>query len=273
MKPINVIRTLAFAILGGYGFVLPAQAIGLDCYKATSKVERLICDEKKNPGLYSLDSTLNMLYDEARERVEGTKTRDFVEEQKKWLKNVRNACDSANCLRDVYKTRIGEIQEVATLCRPQEIVIFSCSLPARKVVSLCGSSDAGLDTGYMQFRLGPDQKSIELDYPQERSPAKNHFQSLTGGDYRETSAASIWAGQERYIVFITRARQEADYHTGVVVSHGHPPKLVSYSECIREPVVFGQVIQGYTINIDSLAKTLGLPDGGEEISSAIYEVE
>jgi len=118
MASANVLRTVAFAILGGFVLALPAQA-ALSCYKAKSKVERLICDDK-NPDLYSSDIALNVFYEESLARVENDKAQSFIEEQKKWIKKVRNVCEDAQCLRKVYQPRVSELQEIATLCRAEQ---------------------------------------------------------------------------------------------------------------------------------------------------------
>jgi uncharacterized protein len=272
MKPTNVIKTLAFAILAWYVFGLHAEAAILRCSKAQNKVERLICDEEKNPILYLLDSSLNVFYGELLKKTENTQR--VVAEQKKWLKEVRNACADAECLSKVYRLRIGELQESATLCGSEEIVIYSCALPNRKIVSLCTSRDAGSSAGYMQYRMGRNQKDLEMQYPQKKSPAKNNFKYL-GPEDSPSYGISFWLGNDRVSVFHAwTAKDDSDNHSGVIVSSGHPPVRVSLSECVREPIVFSAGWKYPTITFDSLGKELGLSNADGDISYTLgFEIK
>ena len=144
--------------------VLSTQAAGLNCSKAQSKVERLICDERKNPDLYSLDSRLNAYYSEV---IQQANSQSPIADQKKWLTAVRNLCGDAQCLRKAYQSRVSELQTSATLCKADEVVIYSCTLPGRKVMSLCASQDATPYAGYMQYRMGRSQKDLERQFPEQ----------------------------------------------------------------------------------------------------------
>jgi len=271
MTSISVARTIAIAILAWYAMGLPAQAAGMNCSKAKSKVERLICDDQTDLGLYVLDRTLNILYQEAGVRVGAVNLRPISEEQRNWLKNTRNLCDDAQCLKKAYRIRIGELQQIATLCKPQETIIFSCTLNFKKAISLCVSSDAGPEKGYMQFRMESDQQGVVLEYPQKLTPARNNFQYL-GGDWSETKAVSFWTGDDRYIVL---TRWDRDPYSkslfGLVVSQRNSRTRASYSQCIREPVILYSG-HGYTTNFGTLDKALRLPDAGQEIESILDEV-
>jgi hypothetical protein len=58
--------------------------------------------------------------------------------------------------------------KTATLCAPEEMVIFSCSAGPR-TASICASSGLSKDHGTMQYRFGSPGK-LELAYP--ATPAK-----------------------------------------------------------------------------------------------------
>lgn len=81
-----------------------AHSASFDCEKATSQVEKLICD---NEGLSKLDESLNKAYLKALERPDIRK--QMIESQRRWLKNERNACQNAECLKKAYQTRIKEL--------------------------------------------------------------------------------------------------------------------------------------------------------------------
>jgi len=264
MKPIKVIRTLAFAILGGYvfGFGLPAQAIGLDCAKVKSKVEHLICDDKKNPGLYSLDFQLNTFYVEALQNAENTQR--VIEDQKKWIKTVRNVCGDADCLKNVYQARVGELQQSSTLCTSREVVIYSCTLPQRKIVSLCASQDASPSAGYMQYRMGRNRIALDMEFPKKKEVAKDHFKFHE--ELVETSHTVLfWVKESRFTLFI-QIDPRSYYEYGLIESRGHPPTRVLYSKCVRPPVVFQEYQNHSPINFFTLDKKLDLPDASDDIS-------
>jgi uncharacterized protein len=261
MKPINVIKILTFVILVGYVLGLPAQARGLDCAKAKSKVERLICDEKKNPDLYSLDSQLNTFYVEAIQNAENTQR--VIEDQKKWIKAVRNVCGDADCLKNVYQARVGELQQSSTLCTSREVVIYSCTLPQRKIVSLCASQDASPVAGYMQYRMGRKQIALEMEFPKKKELAKDHFKFHE--ELTETShTVWFWVKESRFTIFIKRDAHSSDDY-GLIESRGHPPIRVSYSKCVREPVVFLEYQNSLPISFFTLDKRLDLPDVGDDL--------
>jgi uncharacterized protein len=266
MKSIDVLRRFVSVILIGYALGFPAQAESIHCRDARSNVERLICDRKTNPGLLSLDFDLNTFYEHAVQHAKEKKK--FIHEQNVWIKDVRNVCNDAECLRNAYKSRIGELQQATTLCSSQEVVVFSCVLPREKVASLCASQDASVNTGYMQYRIGLNQTNLDMQFPQEKTPAKNHFKYLNA-DYKGTHAVSFWLDGNRYSVYSTMTSLRLYNSEGLIVSHGHPPVRVSHSKCISHAIVFDEILSHYSsINIFSLDKKLGLPKAKDDISYA-----
>lgn len=268
MKTIDVVRILAGALLSGHVLGLPAQAAGLNCSKANNKIEYLICDESKNPGLYALDSQLNIFFKEALARIESESAGSFIEGQKKWLKNVRNACGAADCLRKAYQSRVSELQEAATLCSAKEVVVFSCTLPGRKVVSLCASPDAGSNAGYMQYRSGRERKDLEILFPPKESLAKKNFK-FHADSTGELLGVSFWSGADRFSLFSIRAKYRSA--AGLIVSRGHPPARVSYVACQSSPVYFDSYQRYAAINFHSLDKALELPDVASDFSYSKYD--
>jgi uncharacterized protein len=87
-------------------FVFPTVnfAASFDCSKATSEVEKLICG---NDDLSRLDEYLHKAYLKALKRPDIKQ--QTIEGQKLWLKNNRNACRDAKCIRKAYKMRIKEL--------------------------------------------------------------------------------------------------------------------------------------------------------------------
>lgn len=80
------------------------DAASFDCGKATSEVEKIICG---NDELSRLDESLNKAYLQALKRNDIKKR--TIERQRLWLKNERNACKDAECMKKAYETRIKEL--------------------------------------------------------------------------------------------------------------------------------------------------------------------
>lgn len=80
-------------------------APSFNCTRAMLPVEHIICSD---PELAGLDMRLNQLYNEVRQKTsdpEGLRT-----EQNAWLTDIRNACQTAECLKIVYQDRLESLQ-------------------------------------------------------------------------------------------------------------------------------------------------------------------
>jgi len=103
---VKLIYPLAFAF--GFASSAVGQSPGLDCAKATSAVEELIC---KDNDLAPLDRKMALVYEAAvKDPDQASKLKSA---QRKWI-GERNACsESANvrsCIQSAYEQRIAEIQ-------------------------------------------------------------------------------------------------------------------------------------------------------------------
>jgi uncharacterized protein len=96
------------ALVSGVFLVLltvgTVAAASFDCNKAKSEVEKLLCGDDE---LSKLDESLNRAYMESLKRTDVRE--QMIKSQRQWLKRVRNACQTAECLRKVYETRIKEL--------------------------------------------------------------------------------------------------------------------------------------------------------------------
>ena len=107
--------------------LISAQApsgAGIDCAKATSTVERLICKDKE---LGSLDSKLADVYAQAMKNWKGDA--DQLAAQWKWIAS-RDVCVKAKeprvCLQSSYQRRIVELQIQSGLLKAQKAVGYIC---------------------------------------------------------------------------------------------------------------------------------------------------
>jgi ankyrin repeat protein len=96
-----------YLILGTFFLLVIAGnvfAASFDCEKATSEVEKLICGDEE---LSKLDDSLNRAYLLALKRKDIKA--ETIENQKQWLKNERDTCRNAGCIKAAYETRIKEL--------------------------------------------------------------------------------------------------------------------------------------------------------------------
>lgn len=116
-------KRMAWIVLGWLMLGCAAQAASFDCEKATSAIEKLICD---NNELSWLDEMLGHIYRTALERSTGK--RQISKEQRLWLKNVRNVCQNVECVKDAYKQRIDSIDLVQEVFMHVECIAESGKL-------------------------------------------------------------------------------------------------------------------------------------------------
>lgn len=257
----NWVKIFLFSIFCSFLVVPSVFANSLEeCRKPKVYAEKMICDEEKTEEFASYDIILNMFYKEAMRHV-GNK-QEFVATQKNWLKNVRNACSNAECLRQAYKSRNSELQQMATLCKPEEIVVYSCTLQDKKVVSLCVSPDAGPNSGYMQYRLGRNSSNLDMQFPRDLKPAKNFFK-YSGDTSFQKQVIAFRNGDDSYSVFKLRTRY-CEY-SGVALSRGHPIAGVSSKRCMKdESLRFDEYIGYSKFTWINLGEKLGLQDATDD---------
>jgi uncharacterized protein len=96
---------LSLCIAGWLIQLLPAQAASFDCKKAQTRTEHMICDPSSPYGFIdSQDDELNIAYQWAVMRVNDKQK--LINEQRRWLKDIRNTCADRACLAKVYRERL-----------------------------------------------------------------------------------------------------------------------------------------------------------------------
>ena len=83
-------------------------APSFDCTKATSKPEFLICN---NAVLAAADIRLNKIYSDLKKSSPNSS--DLKKSQLQWIKQVRNVCDTVDCMLNVYQLRTNQLQNNA----------------------------------------------------------------------------------------------------------------------------------------------------------------
>ncbi len=79
-----------------------------DCAKATTKVEKMICEDSSGE-LQNLDRQIFKSYQETKAKLDKNGKKAFLDSQKSWLK-TRERCESKECLKEVLQHRIKELQ-------------------------------------------------------------------------------------------------------------------------------------------------------------------
>lgn len=95
-------------IVLSFGLAGPAPGAGFPCSGASTFVEKAVCGNKL---LSALDDELDVAYRKAlKEAVDAEGLRA---QQRVWLSNVRDSCQSESCLRRVYMERLDALEAYA----------------------------------------------------------------------------------------------------------------------------------------------------------------
>lgn len=87
------------------GCLQVAKAASFDCAKASTGVERMICED---PETSDLDSEYGAVFEGLLAR--SSAKADVRSGARSWLTNVRNRCQDSGCLRAAYRERIANIR-------------------------------------------------------------------------------------------------------------------------------------------------------------------
>lgn len=93
-------------MLVGLMLSFAAQGASFDCSKATTNLEKQICD---NPAISKLDDEIGKLYQDTLNKADEKQKQRLVAEQKHWLKHTRNICEDEPCLKLAYWARQAEL--------------------------------------------------------------------------------------------------------------------------------------------------------------------
>ena len=116
----------------------------------------------------------------------------------------------------------------ATLCRPDEVVAFSCPT-ATKIVSLCAKPEAGPSAKTLTYRYGTAKK-VELEYAATADNGKS-FGATTSPAAPGASVRQLWfnRGDIRYLL-TECVGGNCPYGAGVAVLN--PEKVLMSARCV-----------------------------------------
>ncbi len=155
-------KLIAWNILSWLALVTTSQAASFDCLKASTKIEKLICD---NVELSKLDEDLSKAYLLSLQRSDVKQK--AVQSQREWLRDRRNTCESSECLKKAYETRIKEVGLMSSF----GIVILSAPTD-KKALSSPSTKQAETQTLVGSSRLSKEvikqprieAANLDLDY-------------------------------------------------------------------------------------------------------------
>jgi uncharacterized protein YecT (DUF1311 family) len=101
----KLIKSLVLTAPGENHSPSPKPTPSFDCAKASTQVEKTICADA---ALSQLDAALSANYRSKATFKLGKNQTRFIADQRAWLKQ-RNTCQTADCLRESYTLRIGQI--------------------------------------------------------------------------------------------------------------------------------------------------------------------
>lgn len=87
--------------------VSPVSAARFDCTKAATHVEKLICS---NSEISELDDQVNIDYHKALDEANSEQRSKLINQQKHWLKFMRNRCADELCLKHAYWSKLAELK-------------------------------------------------------------------------------------------------------------------------------------------------------------------
>lgn len=87
-------------------FVCSSCAFGasFNCAKSFVKIEKLICE---NSEISKLDEELAHVYATLKKKEKSS----LVDDQRRWLKDIRNSCNEESCVLNAYKMRINDLSD------------------------------------------------------------------------------------------------------------------------------------------------------------------
>lgn len=90
-----------------------SSGASFDCQNANTQVEKVICEDA---ALSRMDEELSSSYKKTLDSLDDIYKKNFIKEQRSWLKYSRNLCEDTTCLMRAYKVRIKQIVACKSGC-------------------------------------------------------------------------------------------------------------------------------------------------------------
>ena len=134
-------KQITWIVLALFALVVTAQGASFDCQKASTSIEKLICND---PELSKLDEDLSATYKinmDVESKVLSIASIQLA--QKEWIKK-RNSCPDTSCVKDEYVVRISQLSAINKADEVQNSkAISSSEAVCRMVASYANTGDLG----------------------------------------------------------------------------------------------------------------------------------
>ena len=184
----HILKVVGVIALLGVGTF--ATAASFDCRKASTDIEKVICDD---PELSRLDSEMGRLYHKAK-NIPGMKT-----EQKAWVHHRNSLCGSSDgCLIGETKNRIFVLKKAlkssgSTLHSSSSVYSPDLGIICDKKSGFCADSE-GISLGYTKDYLGEEQMNRWLKHLSKKGFDKTRF-TFSNGIYCDTPAKKCYTNK------------------------------------------------------------------------------
>ncbi|MDE2444647.1 MAG: hypothetical protein KGO94_00615 [Alphaproteobacteria bacterium] len=217
------------------GLSTAAKAEGIDCTKATTDIDRVIC---AHPDIKAQDDTLAKLYAVARVNMFGKGPSGEIALQKKWLASRKQCLPLAEakrttCILDLYKSRNLELA-FSTMPKPPDLALQVLrdqkieTEPFYEALTIFTSEPDGIDWSTaalapkrvkIEALLGPMFKTIHDDAAAD-DPNK-HFAIELFDDAEIKNSGDVLKSSGTFAKFFRAATYDKDaiLPCGTVVSH------------------------------------------------------
>lgn len=149
-----------------------ANAASFDCAKGATSIEKTICSDSQ---LSELDSQLLQSYKKA---ISTSPDADGLKfEQKEWLKNIRNKCTDAGCMKQAYTERISTLTGMSNPSLPSSNGNTGTGMPVASTagnISILQSRGAGSASAINER---PNVQSAKQNLQGDSRPNVSEFHS------------------------------------------------------------------------------------------------
>lgn len=161
MKPF---APAGLALLALFLLAAPVHAASFDCAQAGTEIEHVICGDAE---LSALDELLGDRYVRALAKAEDPAAVKI--EQRAWLRDTRNACADAACLKPAYEARIAELTKIGWIGNEKARAI------CEEVVAAV--NDGSLQERFVKFRPASNEDRAAW----LKSDPRNSYRGFLGG--------------------------------------------------------------------------------------------
>lgn len=104
----NTYRWIVATLLSAH--LANAVADEIDCEKAITRIDKLLCSNVSGLYLQTLDTRLNAYYKKIISTGSGSVASELIQSQHMWITSIRDKCENEACLSEVYLSRLMQLR-------------------------------------------------------------------------------------------------------------------------------------------------------------------